>query len=177
MSWRIPFEDGCNGVKAFFKCRLEALMKAVFICRSCAGTHNRRMTAQPVPSNSTRRTAWHLRGLPMTVVALAIGLIWPGAWAGDKADHERARAAVQAGEVLPLATVLEQLKRTHPGQVLELELEQDDGRWIYEVKLLRPDGLLLKLDVDARTAQVLKVKRKHDGKDAGQAKPQSDDRR
>ena len=112
----------------------------------------------------------------MASLVLAVVLAWPAAWAGDKDDHERARAAVQAGEVLPLATVLERLKRSHPGQVLELELERDDGRWIYEVKLLQADGLLLKLDVDARTAQVLKIKRRHDSRDARQARPQRDDR-
>lgn len=62
--------------------------------------------------------------------------------------------------MLPLPTLLERLRRTHPGQVLELELERDDGRWIYEVKLLQANGQLLKLDVDAATAQVLQVKRK-----------------
>ena len=54
--------------------------------------------------------------------------------------------------MLPLPTLLERLQRTHPGQVLELELERDDGRWIYEVKLLQADGQLLKLELDAGTA-------------------------
>ncbi len=82
--------------------------------------------------------------------------------ADDRADHDRARAAVQAGEVMPLPALLERLQRTHPGQVLELELERDDkaGRWVYEVVLLQADGQRLKLDVDARTAEVLKVKRR-----------------
>jgi len=88
------------------------------------------------------------------------GLVQPPAWGSDSRDHERARAAVEAGQVLPLATLLERLRRTHPGQVLELELERDDGRWIYEVKLLQANGQLLKLDIDAATAQVLQVRRK-----------------
>ena len=95
------------------------------------------------------------------------GLAQPSAWGSDSRDHERARAAVEAGQVLPLPTLLERLRRTHPGQVLELELEREDGRWIYEVKLLQANGQLLKLDVDAATAQVLQVKRKDVGKDVG----------
>jgi len=82
------------------------------------------------------------------------------AWADGRDDHERARAAVQAGEVMSLTALLERLQRTHPGQVLELELDRQDGRWIYEVKLLQPDGRLLKLELDARTAQVLEARRK-----------------
>ncbi|HMN75990.1 MAG TPA: PepSY domain-containing protein [Burkholderiaceae bacterium] len=119
--------------------------------------------------DSTARCA--PRGRPWQRAALigavALGLALTAAWAGGghdhdhDHDHDRARAAVQAGEILPLPTLLEQLQRTHPGQVLALELDrEDDGRWIYEIKLLRADGRLVKLDVDARTAQVLQVKTK-----------------
>lgn len=108
------------------------------------GPHGRRF--------SGRHAAW--------AGALSLGLLLGPALAGDKDDHNRVRAAVEAGEILPLPALLEQLQRTHPGQVLELELEKEDGRWIYEVKLLQPDGRLLKLELDARNAQVLKQKEK-----------------
>jgi Peptidase propeptide and YPEB domain len=78
--------------------------------------------------------------------------------ASDKNEQDRARAAVLAGEVLPLVKVLERLQRTHPGQVLEVELEREDGRWVYEIKLLRDNGQLVKMHVDARTAAVLDVR-------------------
>lgn len=86
--------------------------------------------------------------------ALLTGLVAPGAWADS--DHDRARAALVAGEVLPLPAVLERVGREHPGQVLAVELEREHGRWTYELKLLQPDGGLLKLDVDARDGTVLK---------------------
>ena len=73
-------------------------------------------------------------------------------------EQDRARAAVQAGNVLPLKTVLERLEREHPGQVLEVELEQDDGRWIYEIKLLQTGGRLVKLELDATSGAVLRRK-------------------
>ncbi|WP_238587738.1 PepSY domain-containing protein [Caenimonas sp. SL110] len=73
-------------------------------------------------------------------------------------DHDRARAALKAGEVLPLATVLQRVAQTYPGEILEVELEREDGRWIYELKLLQRGGALVKLHVDARTAEVLKRK-------------------
>jgi uncharacterized membrane protein YkoI len=93
------------------------------------------------------------------------------AGAGSKDDHERARAAVQAGEVLPLPELIERLQRTHPGQLLELELERDDGRWIYEVRVLQADGQLLKLELDARTAQVLTAKRRPRGREGKDGRP------
>jgi uncharacterized membrane protein YkoI len=79
-------------------------------------------------------------------------------------DHDRARAALQSGEVLPLATVLERLQRRDPGEVLGVELEREDGRWVYEIRLLRPGGQLVRLDLDARTAEVLRERRRRDGR-------------
>ncbi len=55
-------------------------------------------------------------------------------------DHDRALRAVQAGQVMPLPQVLDSLGRTHPGQVLEVELEERRGALRYEIRLLRPDG-------------------------------------
>jgi uncharacterized membrane protein YkoI len=82
-------------------------------------------------------------------------------------DHDRARAALQAGEVLPLQKVLERVQRQHPGEVLEVELEHEDGRWVYELKLLQSGGRLLRLDVDARTAEVLRSRSRQRGADGG----------
>lgn len=93
-------------------------------------------------------------------LAVLLALPQPTRADGDVRDHERARAALQAGEVMPLAQLLPKLQRSHPGQVLELELEREDGRWVYEVKLLQAKGQLLKLAVDAATGEVLEVKRK-----------------
>jgi len=73
-------------------------------------------------------------------------------------DHERARRAVEAGEVLPLGVVLAGIEKTHPGHVLEVELERDDGRWIYEIKLMERGGNVAKLEVDARDGSVLRAR-------------------
>jgi uncharacterized membrane protein YkoI len=92
---------------------------------------------------------------------LAGMLAAPLAQASDK-DHERARQAVQAGQVMPLPAVLDKLALTHPGQVLEVELDRerynDRETWVYEIKLLQADGQLLKLELDAKTAEVLRSK-------------------
>ncbi|MDP3829276.1 MAG: PepSY domain-containing protein [Polaromonas sp.] len=104
------------------------------------------------------------------VLALLVGSLGlQPAWSGSKDDHNRARQAVQAGQVLPLRSVLERLEREHPGQVMEVELEQEEGRWVYEVKLLQPQGQLVKLKLDARTAALLSAKSKdrHDERRSG----------
>ena len=100
---------------------------------------------------------------PLTVGLVVAMLALPAAsgWAGEhgrhggRDDHERAREAVTSGQVLPLRTVLERLEKEFPGQVLEVELEPQDEGWVYEVRLLQADGLLRKVRLDARTAEVL----------------------
>jgi uncharacterized membrane protein YkoI len=88
---------------------------------------------------------------------LAAAVLTVPAIASDK-DHDRARDAVKAGQVMPLRAVLERLEREHPGQVLDVELEDEHGQLVYEVKLLQSDGRLVKLELDARTATVLRRK-------------------
>ena len=89
---------------------------------------------------------------------LACSLFAAPAWSDSHSDHEQALQAVQSGQVLPLTTVLERLAREHPGQVLEVELERKADQWIYEIKMLTTDGQLMKLKLDAGTAEVLRMK-------------------
>ncbi len=102
------------------------------------------------------RKAWRL-AVCAGLALCAMGLHGVAA-ASNKGDHERALQAVQSGQVLPLGKVLALVEREHPGQVLEVELESHDRQWQYEIKLLQPDGRLMKLKVDARTGEVLKHK-------------------
>lgn len=95
--------------------------------------------------------------------------LWTGAVQGwspahsDESDHELARQALQAGKVLPLRTVLDQVERQFQGQVVKVEFEHDDGRFIYEMRLLQANGQMAKLKVDAVDGRVLSVRRKgHD---------------
>ncbi len=94
----------------------------------------------------------------ITVMGVLVVLTLTSSRAFADSDQDRARAAVVAGKTLPLSTVLERLAKTHPGQVLEIEFEEEGGRYIYEIKLLQPGRRLLKLEVDATTAEVLKRK-------------------
>jgi len=71
-------------------------------------------------------------------------------------DQDRARAALQAGEVLSLRTILERIERDHPGQVIEAELERKGGRWIYELKLVQTGRQLIKLEIDASSGEILR---------------------
>jgi uncharacterized membrane protein YkoI len=73
------------------------------------------------------------------------------------ADQDAARAARVRGEVLPLASVLAAARRLVAGELLDAELERDDGRWIYELEMLTPDGRVVELEFDAKTGELLEM--------------------
>lgn len=74
------------------------------------------------------------------------------------ADHDNARGAVQAGQIRPLGEVLSRVRRSYAGRVLDARLLQGGGRPVYVIKLLTPEGRVLEVTADARTASVLGVR-------------------
>jgi uncharacterized membrane protein YkoI len=94
----------------------------------------------------------------LAMLLTAVPLVATLARANDDDDHERVRTAREAGRVLPLAQVLAKVEAEHPGEVLEVELENEHGRLVYEIKLLRPGGRLAELrcgpvTLDTRTGR------------------------
>jgi len=78
------------------------------------------------------------------------------AGAEGRRDHERARAALAAGEIRPLAGLLAEVERRYLGRVIETELEREGDRWIYEFRLLPPSGHVFMLKLDAATGVLLR---------------------
>jgi uncharacterized membrane protein YkoI len=65
------------------------------------------------------------------------------------ATTTKARQALVQGKVQPLRTVLEKVERDYQGQAVKVDFDGDDGRYIYEIRLLQNDGRMAKLKVDA----------------------------
>lgn len=99
------------------------------------------------------------------LAAVILGLLGGAALAHDhpggirERDHEEARAARTRGEIRPIAEILRGIQAQFPGQLLDVELKKGKkGRpWVYELKLLTPDGRRLELAVDAGDGRVLKL--------------------
>ena len=103
------------------------------------------------------------------IALIALTLNCGAALADGDSDHERARIAVESGAIVPLSNILEKVESLYEGSIIEVELENEEYKrkgkkedsisgYIYEIKLLTPQGNLLKLKLDARTAELIKVK-------------------
>src|SRR5881396_3638727 len=93
----------------------------------------------------------------LALLAVPVVLACAAAVMADDDDHARAKAAREAGEIVSLQAVLDRVQAEFIGSPVEVELD-DDGRWIYKVKLLAPGGAIVRLEYDARDARLLRVK-------------------
>jgi uncharacterized membrane protein YkoI len=92
---------------------------------------------------------------------LILALIAPLPAQGDDVGHDEARRLRQAGAILPVETILERLRLQHPGRLLDLELERDDGRYVYEIEMLDAAGTVWELLFDARTGALIERQREN----------------
>jgi len=115
---------------------------------------------------------------------IQLSLALPASAGSDETDYERARNALMAGKIASLAKVLEKARELYMGTVLNVELESNEektwaagdeeelgyregagyGRkpgnvtFIYVISLLSPQGNVLKLEIDAKSMDLLTVK-------------------
>jgi len=90
-------------------------------------------------------------------IVLLLGLTPVLAPADD--DHERARQLKELGQILPLQQILKSAQAEHPGRVIEVELDDDDGRYVYEIELLDEHGEVWELYFDATNGKLIKRER------------------
>lgn len=88
-------------------------------------------------------------------IALLFGLLTGTAVFADGLSPDRVRALVEKGEILPLEEVLKRHQPETSGRIIEIELEHNRGVYVYEIKVLRPDGRYQELKIDARTGAIL----------------------
>jgi uncharacterized membrane protein YkoI len=71
------------------------------------------------------------------------------------ADAEQARRLAEQGEIIRLDKLLGQVEQQHPGRVIEVELDREGQRWIYELELVDPGGRVFEMEFDATTGELL----------------------
>lgn len=105
-----------------------------------------------MPSHPHRHAA-----LSLLAVLLAHGI--PAN--AEKRDYADIRRLQSSGEILSLETIIARHRRQHPGgQLLEAELELEQGRYVYDLKILDGDGVVREFEYDARTGELWSLEQK-----------------
>lgn len=84
------------------------------------------------------------------LVASSLGLV-----IADELDHDDAFQLRQAGEILSLEKVIEQAQDHHSGKILEAELEKENGMYIYEIEVLKQNGVIWEMKFNAKDGSLL----------------------
>ncbi len=88
-------------------------------------------------------------------LALALSVASSAGNAKDVSQDEALKLR-RGGEVLPFQRILQAVFKRHPdATILEVELEEDHGKYYYELEILVDDGVVRELDIDASNGKVL----------------------
>ncbi len=68
---------------------------------------------------------------------------------------QRLHDDVRRGEVVELPVILDWLQAHYAGEILEVELERDDGPLIYEIEMLGPQGQVVEFEFDAVNGELI----------------------
>jgi uncharacterized membrane protein YkoI len=98
------------------------------------------------------------RRFPVFAVLAAIALVIAAHAPAEARDHDAVRHAVERGEIRSLSDILAAVRGKLPGEVVGVEIEQKNGRWLYEFRIVDGQGRLLEAIVDARTGEIERIK-------------------
>ncbi|WP_370231376.1 PepSY domain-containing protein [Marinobacter nauticus] len=97
------------------------------------------------------------RVLMLTLFAVSALPFAQVACADDDDEWRRLHHEVEAGRIKPLSEILDSLARDWRGDVIDVDIEKDDGEILYEIELLGPEGQVVEFEINARTGEVLEI--------------------
>lgn len=75
----------------------------------------------------------------------------------EQEDRDAVLDAVRRGEILPLPRLKALVLERWPGELVALSVDREKGRIVYEFRVLRPDGRLTEVEVNAADGSILEV--------------------
>jgi len=87
---------------------------------------------------------------------------WDKIWKDSSQESHQGtiRRAVQQKKILPLGEIKRIVEKKTKSEIIKIELERKNRRWVYELKIVNRQGRLLEVYVDASNGTILKTKYK-----------------
>jgi uncharacterized membrane protein YkoI len=73
----------------------------------------------------------------------------------ERESIKEAYEGAKSGKILPLAKILDKVRKMHPGEVVETKFEHKGEALIYEIYFLDSAGRRQEIYVDARTGDLI----------------------
>ena len=84
------------------------------------------------------------------------GTISLNLFASDRLSEESIRTLVRQGTIRPLEQILQQYQPQIQGRLLDLEVEEERGVILYEMKFILDNGRVIELKVNAANGALIK---------------------
>ena len=98
------------------------------------------------------------------IAGLSVVLALPVFGMADEGPREHGqnelRRDVERGAAKPLSEILAAVRQQLPGEVVKVHAEQEDGRWMYELRILDEKGRVFEVHVDAQTGTIERMREK-----------------
>lgn len=91
------------------------------------------------------------------VALIGLGIFLPGVASRADQSAVKARQLQQQGDILPLEQIIDLAMAVKQGQILETDLELDDGRYVYELEILDANGQVWEVEIDAQTGELVEL--------------------
>ncbi|MCP3687246.1 MAG: peptidase M4 [Gammaproteobacteria bacterium] len=75
--------------------------------------------------------------------------------AGEDISQNEIRELVKQGKLWSLESIMELYPQQQYGELLDLEVERENGAIVYELKFLQADGRIVELEIDASNGDLL----------------------
>jgi len=109
------------------------------------------------PRPDTPRRTLRMALLCALLALLAISLPMLARSTEREGERRSLREAVGRNEIVSLTTIMDWIEERYEGRIVEVELEDDEGYFGYEVDLITPAGAKVEFEFDAHTGELRSI--------------------
>jgi uncharacterized membrane protein YkoI len=91
------------------------------------------------------------------LASLTLAISGPTLADDEQDEHESLPTQVEDGEIRSLADLRRIVLSRVAGDIVSARIEQEQGLSLYEFRVLRADGRLVEVEIDARTGEILEL--------------------
>jgi len=91
----------------------------------------------------------------MTLVFFMSPILFANVQADVKQD--RVIQLNQQGTILSLQQIIDKATQIKPGKILETELDEEEGMYVYELEILDDKGQVWELDLNAQSGELIEI--------------------
>ena len=70
---------------------------------------------------------------------------------------DRVREVVARGDAVSYDVLEKAVSEQFHGRMIHVDLERDDGKWYYEIRLLQDDGRIVEVELEAKSLTIIEI--------------------